>query len=322
MNVLDQSSTIHLLFPRTYLEIYMKKIFENGPFLIIIAAILWALDGIIRRSLYVLPPITIVFFEHLIGLVILTPFLLKDLKGFKIKSKEFLAITLVSLLSSVLGTLWFTTALLKVNFISFSVVFLIQKLQPIFAIFFAKILLKEKTTKKYYIWAGLAVVAAFFVTFKNGAVNFKTGSGTIEAALYALGAAFAWGSSTAFSRYALINNKDKVVTGLRFAMGTVISLIFVYILNAQSSLVTINFSQALRFIVIALSTGMVGLLIYYKGLKKTEVKVSTILELTFPVLAIFIDMFLYKTFLSPTQLIAAAALFIYMYKVVQSTRVK
>src|SRR3989339_639263 len=135
----------------------MKKIFENGPFLIIIAAILWSLDGIIRRSLYVLPPITIVFFEHLIGLVILTPFLLKDLKGFKIKSKEFLAITLVSLLSSVLGTLWFTTALLKVNFISFSVVFLIQKLQPIFAIFFAKILLKEKTTKKYYIWAGLAV---------------------------------------------------------------------------------------------------------------------------------------------------------------------
>ena len=34
------------------------------------------------------------------------------------------------LLSGVLGTLWFTTALLQVNFIPFSVVFLLQKLQP------------------------------------------------------------------------------------------------------------------------------------------------------------------------------------------------
>ena len=48
-----------------------------GPVLIIIAALLWAVDGVIRRNLYILPPITIIFLEHLIGLIILSPFVFK-----------------------------------------------------------------------------------------------------------------------------------------------------------------------------------------------------------------------------------------------------
>ena len=102
----------------------LKKISLAGPILIIIAASLWAIDGIIRRSLYVLPPITIVFYEHLIGAIILLPFLILKLTKVKISSKVLWTVAFVALLSGLLGTLWFTTALLKVNYISFSVVFL------------------------------------------------------------------------------------------------------------------------------------------------------------------------------------------------------
>ena len=163
------------------MNIKYKKI---GPYLIIIAAILWALDGILRRSLFDLPPIIIVFYEHLIGLIILSPFLLFKIKKLRFSKKEWGALILISILSGVLGTLWFTTALIKVNFISFSVVFLLQKLQPIFATIFAVIFLKEKITGAYVKWALLALAAAYFVTFKNGLVNFDTGQGTIIAALF------------------------------------------------------------------------------------------------------------------------------------------
>ena len=54
----------------------MRKVFNYGPLLIIISASLWALDGIIRRSLFTLPSITIVFYEHLFGAVILLPYLI------------------------------------------------------------------------------------------------------------------------------------------------------------------------------------------------------------------------------------------------------
>jgi len=298
----------------TYVSHIMKQILKIGPLLIITAAILWALDGVIRRSLYSLPPITIVFYEHLIGALILTPFIFKQLFKVKITGRLILLILFVSLFSSLLGTLWFTTALLKVNFISFSVVFLLQKLQPIFAITTAVIFLKEKVKKRYLIWAGLAFVAAYFVTFKNGYVSFATGSGTIEAALYALGAAFAWGSSTTFSRMALLKLPDTYVTGLRFIFTTILAFFAVFLMGAGASLTMPDTSQYLRFIFIALSTGMVALLIYYKGLKETPVRVSTILELVFPVLAIIIDAVLYKTFLGPTQIVAAVILLFSIYK--------
>ena len=127
----------------------MRKIFNYGPLLIIIAASMWAFDGIIRRSLFTLPSITIVFYEHLFGAVILLPYFIRTFNKEGLTRKEFFLLLFISMFSGVLGTLWFTTALLKTSFISFSVVYLIQKLQPIFAISAAAIVLKEKITKSY-----------------------------------------------------------------------------------------------------------------------------------------------------------------------------
>src|SRR3989344_2100285 len=202
----------------------MQTLF-SGPFLILIAAILWGLDGILRRTLFDLPPITIVFFEHLIGLIIISQFLLRAWKGERLSKSEWGAIGLVALFSGVLGTLFFTTALLKVNFIQFSVVFLIQKLQPIFAILAAWFVLREKITKHYAIWAVAALLAGYFVTFPNGVVNFAEGGAYITAALYAFLAAVAWGSSTAFSRYVLINHSHTFETGLRFLLTVPLALV-------------------------------------------------------------------------------------------------
>lgn len=291
------------------------KIFKSGPILIIIAAILWAFDGVIRRSLFTLSPIVIVFYEHLIGSIILLPFAFKSFVREKITKKEILLLALVSLLSGVFGTLWFTTALLKTNYISFSVVFLLQKLQPLFAISTAAFFLKEKITKKYIGWALLALISAYFITFKNGVVDFKADINYITAALYAVGAAFAWGVSTTISKLALLKKSNTYVTGLRFIITTFFAFITIFILGAQSTLFTPTFSQYLRFVLIAVSTGMVAVLIYYKGLKKTEVKISTILELTFPIIAIIIDGVLYKSFLTTTQILATVVLLYSMYRV-------
>lgn len=298
-----------------YTPVVMKKIFSHGPILIVIAALLWGVDGVLRRSLFTLAPIIIVFYEHLIGLLLILPMLFKTQKKEILTSKEWMAILWVSLFSGLFGTLWFTTALFKVQFIPFSVVFLLQKLQPIFAATAGVILLKEKISSKYLGWAALAFVAAFFVTFKNGIVNFETGVGTITAALFALGAAFAWGSSTAVSRYALKKHSETLITGLRFFFTTIFAFVGVYALGQGAMILSPTTPQLGRLVVIALSTGMFALWIYYKGLKQTEAKVSTILELAFPMTAVFIDIFLYKTVLAPTQYLAAAVLMFAIYNV-------
>jgi len=292
----------------------------SGPVLIAIAALLWGLDGILRRSLYTLQPITIVFFEHLIGAIILLPFLIRIWGREKLTKNEWWAILLVSLLSGVLGTLFFTTALAKVNFIPFSVVFLLQKLQPVFTMAFAALVLKEKLTKHYAIWAAVAIGAAFFVTFPGGRVDMGDGGGAMMAALFALLAAIAWASSTAFSRYTLLNHSNTLITGLRFGLTTLMALPLVFMLGAKNELTTVNGSQFSYLLAIAFSTGMVALWIYYRGLKTTPASVSTIIELLFPLAAVFIDIFLYKTTLAPSQYFAAMILLFAAYRVARLNR--
>lgn len=296
-------------------ETTQEKNSISGPILIMTAALLWALDGLIRRNLYTLPPITIIFFEHLFGLIILFPFVAKYIFKTRMSRKEWFLVFFVSILSGLLGTLWFTTALLKVHFISFSVVFLLQKTQPLFAISTAVIFLKEKFDKRYILWAILAIVGAYFVTFQNGQVNLATGEGTIIAALYALGAAFAWGSSTTFSKMLLGKVRAEASAFYRFLFTIILALPLIFLWGKGPSLQAPTITQFGFFLLIAISTGMVALVIYYKGLSKTSVHVSTILELLFPFFAIVIDMVVFHSVLSLSQWIAAFVLLFAIYKI-------
>ena len=287
----------------------------SGPIFVITAALLWAFDGLIRQHLYTLPPITIIFFEHLFGLIILFPFVAKFIFKTRFTKREFWLLVLISVLSGLFGTLWFTTALGKVHFISLSVVFLLQKLQPIFAISSATIFLKEKFERGYIPWALLALVSAYFVTFPTGKVNLATGAGTAIAALYALGAAFAWGTSTTFSKMLLTKVDAKVSTFFRFFITVLIAFPILILFGHGGSLLSPTTSQFGFLALIAISTGMVALLIYYKGLAKTPVHISTILELTFPFIAIFLDMTINGTSLAFSQWVGAIVLVFSIYQI-------
>ena len=294
----------------------MKKILGFGPLFVIIAALLWSFDGVLRRGLYTLPPSVVVFYEHLLGigiLLLLLPKWAPDLK--KMTRKEWVAIILVSLFSGALGTIFYTAALGKVNYIQYSVVVLLQQLQPIWAISMAAILLKEKVTKNFLVWAILALIAAYFVTFKDLTVNLSTGGGTVVAAILALSAGVLWGSSTAASKYVLNKVSFLTATALRFLIAPIFAFLFIVYFNQVPSLTTLNQSQWISLILITLSTGMIALAIYYYGLKKTPARVTTICELVWPASAIFIDYFYFHKGLSATQILGVAVLLFSIYKV-------
>lgn len=295
-----------------------ERHFMSGPLLIALAAALWALDGVVRRGLYHLPPVTIVFYEHLIGSLILLPIVVRTLKQEKFTKKLLLTSLIVALFGGLLGTLFITTALMKVNYISFSVIFLIQKIQPLFAIASAGFLLGERINKKYLSWALLAIVAVFFVTFPNGNVNLDTGPGTLVAALYALGAAACWGLGTTLSKLLLNQVKNSTsATILRFYLSTILAYLAVFILGSQNSLDSLVGKDFIALLYIALSTGLLAMIIYYKGLQKTQAKVATIMEMTLPLLAVVVDMILYKNFLATSQYLAALVLMYAMYRISQ-----
>lgn len=286
-----------------------------GALLIFAAAVLWGLDGVLRRHLFGLPAVTIVFYEHLIGAILLAPFVLRLWGRERLLPREWGALGFVALFSGVLGTLFFTAALLQVAFISFSVVFLVQKLQPVFAIAMGALILRERPTPRYFGWAGLALVAGYFTTFPYGVVNMGADGAYLLAALYAFLAAVLWGSSTALSRYTLIGHSQTFVTGVRFLLTVPFALFFVLVLGHADSLVAVRPSQFFTLLLIACSTGMAALWIYYRGLRTTSVRVSAIVELAFPATAVALDYALYGTMLAWAQYAAALVLLFAMYRV-------
>jgi drug/metabolite transporter, DME family len=280
-----------------------------GSIAVILAALLWSLDGLLRTQLYSLPPAVVVFWEHVLGLILISPFILATFKHFrKLTRKQWIAIAGVSFLSGALGTILYTAALAQTQYIPFSVVVLLQQLQPIFAIGAAAILLKEPITRRFMFLSAVALIAAYWVAFPTLTVNLNTGSGTLIAALLALGAAFCWGASTAFSKYSLKDTSSLHITTLRFAFTPIFALAFVFALGQSSSLTAVTPIQWQYIGFITLSTGFVALAIYYFGLKRVPASRSSILELTWPLSALVTGYaFLHQT-LNPTQLIGAVVL--------------
>lgn len=294
----------------------MKKILSFGPVFIIIASLLWSLDGLLRVSLYSLPPIVVVFLEHLVGFLLLLPFTLGQvhlLGG--VSPKTWGAFGWVTVLSSVLGTLLYTGALGLIQFAQFSVVVLLQQLEPLVVLVFARIILKEPLSKKYIPWFITALVSAYFISFPNLRVNWETGKGTILAAAFAVGAAFSWGSSTVFSRYALLRLPTVLTTAVRFGLASLLSGFLVVIAGRAPMILALTGSQWTTLIVIALSTGMVALTIYYYGLKRTPARVATICELAWPLSAVVLDYTYFHKPLTMTQGLGAFALLLTIYNV-------
>lgn len=319
----------------------MNSIKKIAPILIVLAAILWGLDGVWRRYLYepAIPAIVVVFYEHLLGSLVLLPFIWGVFMREKLSKQEWLAMGAVSLLSGVLGTLWFTKALFMVNFIPFSVVLLLQKLQPVFAVSAGAILLRERVSGRFLSWALLAIGAAYFVTFPtcfqsftgsldesvsfpDCLVNFAQTPSEANAALLAIGAAFAWGTGTALSRYALRDHSITLITGLRFWITSILALGFVYASGQHTQLLSPTPLQMQYILLISLSTGMVALWIYYQGLKFVQAKISTILELAFPVTGVFIEVYLFQTVLHWSQYVFAVVLLFAMWNVMRTTEQK
>lgn len=294
----------------------LKNIKGNGPIFVSLAALLWSLDGLLRITLYSLPSSAVVFLEHFLGALVLLILVKKWGKEiFLLSQKEWLAISLVSLFSGALGTIFYTKALAFVNYSQFSVVVLLQQLQPVWAIAASAIFLKEKITIKFIFWAVLALSSAYLIAFKDLSVNLLTGDKTAMAGILALSAGLMWGTSTAISKYVLKNISFLTATALRFYLAAVFAFLILFFEGQSAVLKEINPSQWLTLIAITFSTGLIALVIYYYGLKKTPAHIATICELVWPASAVLIDYFYFHKSLSPSQIIGICFLLIAIRKI-------
>ena len=291
--------------------------YRFAPLFVIIAAMLWGIDGIVLRpALYSLPVPIVVLVESSLVTILLSPFFIRKLYLIKLlNKKDWLSFLAVALFGGAIGTMAITKALFYVDFVNLTIVILIQKLQPLFALFLAAVILKEKLPKIFFLWAGIAIIGTYIMTFGFSIPVVNAGDKTPLAALFALIAAISFSASTIFSKRALRNVGFEVGTYLRFLVSSLIMLAIVLSLNQIGDVKNISADQFIIFIIIAFTTGGLAIFLYYYGLKNITASVATICELAFPLTAIILEFILRDNLLSVVQWAGVLILVFGIYKV-------
>lgn len=280
--------------------------YKTGPWLVALAAMLWAVDAPFRKFLTAdLRSTTIVLMEHLVIAVLVVIFLFKYLPELKkLRHLEWWAVIFIGLGGSALATIMFTQSF---HYLNPSVAILLQKVQPFIAIVLAVWLLKEKLGKNFWLWTILAIFGAYLVSFPDFQIG-SLGSPDITGMLLALGAAFFWGGSTVMGRVVLSRVSFQAMTAVRF-LSALLFLVLIELFTGRIGEVSQASGRDWFYVlIIAVLAGFISLFIYYRGLRHTKASIATIGELAFPFAAVIVNWRFLGATLEPMQIVGGLIL--------------
>ena len=260
-----------------------------GVLLVALGAALWGTDAVLRVPLLeVMSPATIVFSEHLVLLLYSAPAVALGWRVIRnLGSSQWIALLVIAWGGSALATLLFTAAF---AFGNPTVVILLQKTQPLFAIVLAHILLQERLRWAYWPCFAVAVLGAYLISF-DGLVEPLEALGSVQArtAALTLGAAMLWGSSTVLGRFVLKDVPFHTLTGARLLLALPVLWAVVLIQGSLGEIGTGFAAEPARVVLLALVPGLLGLLLYYRGLSGTKASYATLAEISFPASAVALN---------------------------------
>ncbi|MFC7677925.1 DMT family transporter [Paenibacillus sp. GCM10028914] len=289
---------------------------KYGFWLVVLGAALWGVDPLFRVMLLKnMTSSQIVLLEHVIIALVAIPVLWRNRQELKrVGWKQVGALLFISWGGSAIATILFTMGLSSGNL---NAVLLLQKLQPLFAIILAALLLKEKLPRHFGILMVIALAGTYLLTF---GMTFPIGhwSDFIQVgSLLSLGAAALWGGSTVMGRLMVGQMKVETVTSLRFVLA--LPLLALITLNEGAGWNLPEFGTAafagvsLNLIGQALLPGLLSLLVYYKGLTTTKASVATLAELSFPTAGVLINWVVFKEIVTAEQILGFLMIWIVLF---------
>ncbi len=257
---------------------------ERGcAYIILCTCFLWALDILVRYPVNLkMGFVSIVFFESLIGLLFVLPFIWKkrlELKKLKIKDWA-IAFFVGGIGMSIAGYLQ-NACIQKATPGLFS---FFQVFQPLFVIYLAHRFLKERVDNMAVYW-GIWVVLSAILLFSVDLEIMLTSEVIWTDILIAVATMLIWGSCTILSKKFLVNNSPLMLVGLRWFFAFVLSVIILIASDGPHQFgVILNPEIFLRFIYMSVIAGIFALYLYFSGLQKLSAGKVSFVEISFSAL--------------------------------------
>lgn len=280
-----------------------------GAIMVCLAAAAWGLDGVVLTPrLAGLPVGFVVLLLHAVPFAIMLLVLPGRWRQLTRLGRDgWFAVMAVAATGGLVGTLAIVHALFLVGFNQLSVVVLLQKLQPVFAIVLAAVLLREPIDRRLLRLAAIALSGAYLLTFGLAPPTIS-GSSVGRAALFAVVAAAAFGAATVLGKLLLASVDFATATFARYGATTVLALAWVAVSGTGLPFDEVAPFQWLLVLVISLTTGSGAIFLYYRGLSSIRVSVATICELCLPLTAVLLDHIVNGSRLGGWQWLGAALL--------------
>lgn len=277
---------------------------------VILGAALWATDTLFRHPMaQSLSAPTIVFVEHFFALIAAAAWLLfVEREKLKFSWVAILGGAGIGIFGSATATVFFT---MSFQFVNPTVSILLQKIQPIIVILLSWIFLKERLSWKFFAWAAVAMTAAFFLSFPHGISINRLQIAELRGAVLALTAALLWAISTVVGKIVLGRIPGPQLTFWRFLFGFIILGVAVTLIpqcKLELPFVRADSNVLRSIFFMALIPGFFGVNLYYRGLGRIRASVATLLELAFPLCAVFVNSRFLSLHLENIQLAAAGVL--------------
>jgi drug/metabolite transporter (DMT)-like permease len=272
-----------------------------GVALIALAAVMWGLDGLIRKPLSdSTTATTIVFGEHVVLVALTLPLIVPALYALGRAGVPYvLAGVAIGAGASAVATILLTQALATSHY-DLITIYVLQKSQPLIAITGAWLVLGEQP-RRGFVWFVLPALAGLWLAALPHPLD-PHAHGLVPIA-ETLGAAVLWGLGTVFGRFLGRKLAFEHVTTVRFAFGLAASACALPIMGASAYA---GAQDSFWIAVRALVTGLVALGLYYYGLRRTPAMLAAIGELAFPIVAVLVGIYVFDNTLHWTQWLGIA----------------
>jgi DME family drug/metabolite transporter len=271
---------------------------RDGTWLVAVSASMWGLDGLLRKPLATaMNPATVVLWEHLIVVAVLLPFVRGAVNRFLACSwRDRLAISVIGVGASAVATALFTEAFaVSAETGDFITPLVLQKLQPLFAVTLAVLILGERLRRSFVLFAVPALGGAWLLAFSDP-VHVQVAA--VQAVLLAVGAAALWACGTVLGRLVGSAVSPRDLTALRYLWGLPAALVITWGVHAPLAPGVHNLPG---LVLLAVVPGLLALTLYYRGLRFTAASRATFAELAFPATAALMGVLFLNAHLSASQ---------------------
>ena len=261
-----------------------------SPWLIALAAMLWGSDLLLRAKVVSAgwSASYIVLAEHLIlTAIFVIPLWLGRRHLAQLTRRQWAALAFVGVGGSALGTWLYTTAF-TLDYSRALTVVLLQKTQPVFALLLAATVLKERRSPVFWGWCVMALFGACLLVVGDKSFALHLHSRLLlEQALLAIAASALWGAATVVGRPLSVLLPPSLLSGARFALALpVLALLALFAVPPPITARTPEIGVLL--LLVALVPGLLGMSLYYRGLRGTTASVATLAELCYPLTSLLI----------------------------------